>query len=151
MFSLSNMLSNYTGVTSFVCALLWRWVPRTGCFKYFSDACPTQVPTFVLALGSLMPRLRSDAFFALSFFATRIVLHIALCVTLAIQRHKVTNGSFGPAIIMACILPLHAYWFSGCVKGLLKRAKTAEKSVPVTKLPVSSLSLSGMFIVAFIS
>ncbi|KAG8221385.1 hypothetical protein J3R82DRAFT_1561 [Butyriboletus roseoflavus] len=101
-------------------------------------------PTFVLAIGSIIPRLRSDVFFALCFFTTRIALHIALCVSLAIQRQHVTNGSFGPAVIMACIFPLHAFWFSGCIKGFLKRAETVEKSAPPpTKPPVYTSSSQG--------
>jgi hypothetical protein len=90
-----------------------------------------------------MPRLRSDVFFAFCFFTTRIVYHIVLGVTLAIQRHDATGGSFVPAIIMAAIFPLHAFWFIGCLKGFLKRAKTVEKSVPVTKLPINTISSSG--------
>ena len=90
-----------------------------------------------------MPQLRSDIFFGISFFTTRIALHITVCVSLVIQRYDVTNGSFGPAIIMACIFPLHAYWFSGFIKGLLKRAAIEEKSVPVAKLPVNTVSPPG--------
>lgn len=107
-----------------------------------SDGHPVQIPTLILALGSIAPRLRSDIIFSVSFFTTRIVLHIALCISLILQRWDVTNGSFGPAIVMACILPLHAHWFTGCIKGLLKQAKAAEKSVPV-KLPVNIISLPG--------
>lgn len=109
---------------------------------FFSDAC--QVPTFVLAVGSLVPHLRSDAFFAVCFFLTRIALHIALSVSLVIQRHEVTNGSFGPAIITACIFPLHAYWFSGCLKGFYKRAKVVEASAPTAKASVNTISSPGM-------
>ncbi|KAH0828827.1 hypothetical protein J3R83DRAFT_3296 [Lanmaoa asiatica] len=102
-----------------------------------------EIPTFVLALGSILPHFRSDVFFALCFFTTRIALHLALCASLVIQRHDVTNGSFGPAIIMACIFPLHAFWFSGCIKGFIERAKTAKKSVPPIKLPVNTISALG--------
>lgn len=107
----------------------------------FSDSWPTQIPTFVLAIGSIVPQLRSDVFFALCFFTTRIAFHIAICASLVVQRQDVTNGSFGPAVIMACIFPLHAFWFSGCIKGFLKRADTVKKSAPLTRPPVS-ISLS---------
>ncbi|KAG1856372.1 hypothetical protein DFJ58DRAFT_784822 [Suillus subalutaceus] len=66
-----------------------------------------EVPTFVLAIASLNPRFRSDVIFALS-------------------RHSVTNDSFGPGVIMACIFPLHAFWFYGCLKGFVKRAKPVK-------------------------
>lgn len=112
-------------------------------FDWFSDNLRTQIPTFILAVGSIVPRLRSDVLFALCFFSTRITFHIILFASLAIQRHDVTNGSFGPAIVMACIFPLHAFWFSGCIKGFLKQAKTVEKSVPLTKPPVNITPQTG--------
>jgi hypothetical protein len=98
-----------------------------------------------------MPRLRSDVFFAFCFFTTRIVYHIVLGVTLAIQRHDATGGSFVPAIIMAAIFPLHAFWFIGCLKGFLKRARTVEKSVPVTKFPINIISSSERLITPSVS
>lgn len=42
------------------------------------------------------------------------------------SRHNVTNDSYGPGILMACIFPLHAFWFYGCLKGFVKRAKSAQ-------------------------
>ncbi|KAL4063891.1 hypothetical protein J3A83DRAFT_4378565 [Scleroderma citrinum] len=80
-----------------------------------------EIPTFVLASASLNPRLRSDTLFAITFFSTRIALHLALCTSLIARRAEVTDGSLGPGIIMACIFPLHAFWFSGCVKGFIRR------------------------------
>lgn len=112
-------------------------------YDWFSDGFPTQIPTFVLAVGSIIPHLRSDVFFALCFFVTRIAFHVTLSASLITQRHDITNGSFGPAIIMACIFPLHTFWFSGCIKGFLKRAKTVEKSVPLSKPLVNTTSHPG--------
>ncbi|KAG9309702.1 hypothetical protein JVU11DRAFT_10378 [Chiua virens] len=106
----------------------------------FALCAVMEIPTFILAVGSFAPRYRSDVVFAASFFSTRIALHIFFCISLIIQRHQVTGGSFGPAIITACIFPLHAYWFSGCLKGFMKRANTAEKAASTTKLPVDTSS-----------
>ncbi|KAH7881857.1 hypothetical protein F5I97DRAFT_470844 [Phlebopus sp. FC_14] len=88
-----------------------------------------EVPTFALAIASIDARLRSDVFFAVSFFTTRILLHIVLCVSLFVDRDVVTGGSFGPGVIMACIFPLHAFWFSGCIKGFVKRANLSKTPV----------------------
>ena len=38
-----------------------------------------ELPTFVLALGAVAPRLRADLSFGLSFFAFRVAYHVALC------------------------------------------------------------------------
>ena len=66
--------------------------------------------------------------FALAFFSTRIALHIALCVTSALQYASATRGSHAPAAILACVFPLHAFWLYGCIRGFAKRAR-ARKTV----------------------
>lgn len=100
----------------------FSWFP----FARLENANMIQVPTFILAIASLNPRFRSDIIFALSFFATRIVLHVFLCASMVVSRHTITNDSYGPGILMACIFPLHAFWFYGCLKGFVKRAKSAK-------------------------
>lgn len=91
-----------------------------------------EIPTFVLASASINPRLRSNAVFATSFFLTRIVLHAAFGVSLIARRAQVTDGSLGPGIIMACIFPLHVFWFSGSVKNFVKQSE----SKPETRVAV---------------
>lgn len=86
-----------------------------------------EIPTFVLAIATLYPHLRSDVLFATTFFLTRIVLHVRLGLSFFLHRARVTDGSMGPGIIMACIFPLHAFWFSGCVKGFVKRSQQGKK------------------------
>ncbi|KAF9219091.1 hypothetical protein BS17DRAFT_811338 [Gyrodon lividus] len=92
-----------------------------------------EIPTFMLAVASINARLRSDVLFVVCFLITRIALHVAVGVSLVVQRQDVTGGSFAPGVIMACIFPLHAYWLSGSIKGFLKRAKS-PRSVPGTKI-----------------
>ncbi|KAI6162835.1 hypothetical protein EDD17DRAFT_1572703 [Pisolithus thermaeus] len=86
-----------------------------------------EIPTFVLAIAALNPNLRSDVLFATTFFLTRIALHVRLGLSFFLQRARVTEGSMGPGILMACIFPLHAFWFSGCVKGFVKRNQQGKK------------------------
>lgn len=86
-----------------------------------------EIPTFVLAIATIYPHLRSDVLFAATFFLTRILLHVRLGFSFFLHRARVTDGSMGPGIIMACIFPLHAFWFSGCVKGFVKRSQQGKK------------------------
>jgi hypothetical protein len=44
---------------------------------------------------------------------------------------------------MACIFPLHAHWFSGCIKDFIKRVEI-QKPVPETKI-VNPRSVPGAF------
>jgi hypothetical protein len=91
-----------------------------------------QLPTFILALGSIYPNFRSNTLFALAFFTTRIVFHILLCVSYLLPNNRAyaTGGSFLPAGLLACIFPLHAFWFSGCVKGFIKRNRMENRMEP---------------------
>ncbi|KIK74251.1 hypothetical protein PAXRUDRAFT_176297, partial [Paxillus rubicundulus Ve08.2h10] len=83
--------------------------------------------------ASVNARLRSDVLFAICFFLTRIVLHAVLGVSIIVQRKVVVGGSIYPGVIMACIFVLHAHWFSGCIKGFIKRAEI-RRPVPETKI-----------------
>ncbi|KAG2360617.1 hypothetical protein BDR07DRAFT_1412113 [Suillus spraguei] len=127
--------SVYIFIVEYTCRMGWSHL--------FVLCAVMEVPTFLLAIASLDARFRSDLVFALSFFATRIVLHILLCVSMLVSRHNVTNNSFGPGVLMACIFPLHAFWFYGSLKGFVKRAE-APKPQPVKQGSVTAPpSLSG--------
>ncbi|KAG2346404.1 hypothetical protein BDR05DRAFT_981505 [Suillus weaverae] len=119
-----NLLTGWIHHTIYI--FIVEYACRMGWSHLFTLCAVMEVPTFVLAISSLNSRFRSDVVFALSFFATRIVLHIFLCASMVVSRHNVTNDSYGPGVIMTCVFPLHAFWFYGCLKGFVKRAKSAK-------------------------
>lgn len=130
-----NLLTGWIHHSIYI--LVVEYACRMGWSHLFSLSSVMEVPTFILAIASLNPRFRSDVIFALSFFATRIILHLFLCASMVVSRHDVTNDSYGPGVIMACIFPLHAFWFYGCLKGFAKRAKSGKPQ------PVKQGSTSG--------
>ena len=93
-----------------------------------------QLPTFLLAISSLYPRLRSNIAFAVAFFVTRILLHIIWCISYFMPTNRIhtTGGSILPSVMLAGVFPLHALWFRGCVKGFIKRHK--EDRAPARKV-----------------
>jgi hypothetical protein len=66
-----------------------------------------EVPTFVLAIGSVWNDLRSDYLFGVSFFLTRILFN-------AFQAYKLAQLNSDGYIWKVCVLVLclHLYWFS---------------------------------------
>lgn len=65
-----------------------------------------ELPTFVLALGSVFPALRTDKLFGVSFFILRIVFH-GYSTSLAILSNTDT-----PVCVLMCIfMVLHVIWF----------------------------------------
>ncbi|KAJ7590603.1 hypothetical protein C8J56DRAFT_782376 [Mycena floridula] len=93
-----------------------------------------EFPTFFLGLTTLYPRLRSNLFFAISFFLTRISFHIVLCMSYLLPKNRaaITDGSFIPALLLLAILPLHAMWFRGCVRGFIRRAGSEQITLRAT-------------------
>ena len=69
-----------------------------------------EVPTFLLALGSMFPSLRTDFGFGISFFLLRIVFHI-LIFSYAIYSRTDTLTH----VLYGLTLTLHLHWFSNWI------------------------------------
>ncbi|KAF8066611.1 hypothetical protein FPV67DRAFT_1416858 [Lyophyllum atratum] len=99
-----------------------------------------EIPTFILGITILYPRLRSNILFAVSFFMTRITLHVILAVSYLPRNNRMhtTGGSFVPATLLAGIFPLHVMWFRGCLRGFVKRAsqKDPGQTPPVVEFSI---------------
>ncbi|CAE7114254.1 unnamed protein product [Rhizoctonia solani] len=87
---------------------LIQYITSVGWSNIFCLALIMEIPTLLLALGSLNPRWRSDYLFAGVFFSTRILLHIALIVAYGgvyfgkagnmSGEFEATSGSFPPIL-----------------------------------------------------
>ncbi|CAE6451718.1 unnamed protein product [Rhizoctonia solani] len=132
-----------------------------------------EIPTLLLALGSLDQCLRSDYLFAGVFFSTRILLHVALIVAYAgvyfreasgVPRHfevsfptisetnqTLTNTQNAtapksldsplPALFLLAAFPMHYMWFTGCVRGILRRrvkVTNTKADVPIVLVSTSA-------------
>ncbi|KAK7023287.1 hypothetical protein R3P38DRAFT_1103752 [Favolaschia claudopus] len=106
---------------------------------FFCLAAFMELPTFLLGLSTLLPALRSNALFALTFFATRICFHVVLMTACAM-----TNTLRIPACILLSVFPLHVMWFKGCVAGFIRRYKAgklaAKAAEGIVVVPASSSS-----------
>ncbi|KAF8186545.1 hypothetical protein K438DRAFT_1835785 [Mycena galopus ATCC 62051] len=89
---------------------------RSGWAHLFCLAAVMELPTFILGASTLLPALRSNVVFALTFFATRIAFHLVLLYGLV-----ATPGLRVPAGILVLVFPMHAMWFRGCVAGFVRR------------------------------
>lgn len=96
----------------------------------FALAGLMELPTFHLAISVLHPRLRHNILFAAMFFATRIAFHVGLFISYFSKatRTKAVGGSFVPASLFAAIFPLHVQWFTGCIKGFIRRSKARREA-----------------------
>jgi hypothetical protein len=69
---------------------------------------PIEVPTFILAVGSVFPAMRNDFLFGTTFFAFRLVYETALCI------YSLTLPDLPRAYILGVFLTttaMHLFWF----------------------------------------
>jgi hypothetical protein len=74
----------------------------------FMCALVEELPTFILAIGTIFPQFRQDLAFGLTFFVTRILFHSYLIVYMFRLQP--------PVVITICYLNpllLHLHWFYG--------------------------------------
>lgn len=86
----------------------------------------SELPTFLLALGSFDSTLRNNTLFGITFFCTRILYHIFL---IWICRDQ--SIIFYLSIIVLC---MHLYWFKGWFHKYGFNIKTNKKTKLKTKL-----------------
>jgi hypothetical protein len=88
-----------------------------GYSRGFLFCFPLEIPTFLLALGTIWSFLRTDLAFGFLFFWCRIVYHAGL-----IYRIYSVEG-FGGSAWKLCSPPLllHLHWFSNWCQSAMKR------------------------------
>ncbi|KAE9391290.1 hypothetical protein BT96DRAFT_311603 [Gymnopus androsaceus JB14] len=117
---------------------------RQGWAHVFALAAFMEFPTLILGTATLFPRIRSNIFFAVSFFLTRILFHIIIGVAYYLPKNRPLTraalsalsssttaapiGSVAPAVLLTFVFPMHAGWFLGCLKGFKKRAKLRREA-----------------------
>ncbi|KAI8059672.1 hypothetical protein BDF21DRAFT_467400 [Thamnidium elegans] len=92
------------------------WAIKTQICSAFIMMCILEVPTFLLALGSIRTQLRRDYVFASAFVLTRILFH-AYAIKCAWSMDP-----FGPVVnALSFFFPVHCYWFYGFIKQQLRK------------------------------
>lgn len=79
--------------------------PWTSCFLFF---LPAELPTFLLGLGTIVPKFRNDLLFGITFFCTRIVMHIYLLTYSYMSQTAPIVLIFGVLTLL-----MHLQWFYG--------------------------------------
>lgn len=105
----------------------------TGLYPIYLLHMLSELPTYLLALGSFDPMFRNDNWFGLTFFTTRIGYHSILTY---IFRHNNLMLGFSLAA-----LALHIYWFYGWYKKYGKyifKEKEVKKDESKTKSEITS-------------
>lgn len=78
-------------------------------YSGFAIVAIEEIPTFLLALGSIFPMLRTDLGFGISFFLLRIVYHGGFFISAFYFIHDIEPMV---AFLFAGTLLLHLHWFS---------------------------------------
>ncbi|KAJ3055966.1 hypothetical protein HK097_008575 [Rhizophlyctis rosea] len=81
-----------------------------------------ELPTAVLALGSINKSWRNDMVFGGTFFATRIAIHAYF-----IQDLYFSFPGRGLWMVLAGVMPLHVIWFRGWILQQLRKKREGTK------------------------
>ncbi|CAO3632505.1 unnamed protein product [Cunninghamella blakesleeana] len=109
------------------------WVMKKRYTGLFITMCVLEIPTFLLALGSIHKPFRNDYVFATTFVSTRILFHAFMILNTFLFFH------FHPmTIALTAFFPLHCYWFYGFI--LQQKRISKEKKNKVLETEKSSLS-----------
>ncbi|ORZ15355.1 hypothetical protein BCR42DRAFT_393241 [Absidia repens] len=104
-----DMLTGWVHHITYFCLL--SWVLNQHFTGVFIAMCLLEIPTFLLALGSIHSPWRRDYLFASAFLSTRIVFH-SFMIASAFRLYR-----FGPiTCALSAFLPVHIYWFFGFIK-----------------------------------
>ncbi|KAI9478744.1 MAG: hypothetical protein EXX96DRAFT_258326 [Benjaminiella poitrasii] len=92
------------------------WLLRWRSASFFTANCLLELPTLILALGSMKEKLRCDILFAFTFFMLRLVFHACMIVALK-KSHRLEILW----LVAVAVFPLHIYWFYGIITQLVKK------------------------------
>ncbi|KAI8646761.1 hypothetical protein BD408DRAFT_439854 [Parasitella parasitica] len=118
-----DMLTGWIHHITYLLVLSWGIHNRLT--AVFIMMCSLEVPTFILALGSVRSQLRQDYVFAATFLTTRIVFH-----AYAIKCAWVMEPLGSVVIALMAFFPVHCFWFYGFIKQQIRlAAKKRQESV----------------------
>ncbi|CAO3654173.1 unnamed protein product [Mucor fragilis] len=104
------------------------WAIHNQYTAVFIMMCSLELPTFVLALGSVRSQLRRDYVFASTFLVTRILFH-----AYAIKCAWVMKP-YGPVVTaLSAFFPVHCFWFYGFIKQQIRLASKRKQQALANK------------------
>lgn len=107
----------YIGLFLYVLHRRWTYIAATGAIF--------ELPTFVMGIACMFPRLRSNIGFTSTFFLTRIFFHFALILTMASPKGRqaaFVDGSWAPFFCITLPFPMHLWWGYKAIRGMQRRA-----------------------------
>lgn len=101
-----ELLTGWIHHITYLCVLTWAIAQQYTAI--FIMMCSLELPTFILAIGSVRSYLRRDYLFATTFLLTRIVFH-GYAIWTAYKME-----TFGPVMLaLSAFFPVHCFWFYG--------------------------------------
>lgn len=105
------------------------WLMRCKSTSFFTVNAILELPTVILALGSMKASWRCDVLFACTFFALRLVYH-AFMILAVKQYHRIESLW----LVATLVFPLHVYWFYGIIQLQIKRLRAHFKSKSIAMI-----------------
>ncbi|KDN52299.1 hypothetical protein K437DRAFT_261410 [Tilletiaria anomala UBC 951] len=106
----------YTGLFLYILHKRWTYIAGAGAIF--------ELPTFIMGMASMFPRLRSNRGFTISFFLTRVFFHAGLICMLATAKGRsapFVDGGIGPCLFLALPFPMHLWWGYKAIRSMQRR------------------------------
>jgi len=106
----------------FLYTVLYCELLRRGGTQFVIAGACCEMPTFIMALGVVVPAQRRDMAFGVTFFFTRIVWFVLLLCVYAVPAYNelVPPVLFVPPLVAA--IAMHCWWWRGWLVGQGRRA-----------------------------
>lgn len=116
--------------------LLGSWLLQRGWASSLVAFSANELPTLLLALGSVNKAWRTDLPFGIAYFLTRICMTIAAWY-MHWRFNHISNAAW---MIMTPIVMLHCHWFRGWLisYGKTRRAASATRDIPAAAATTTS-------------
>lgn len=135
LFGLIFYRTHLDPLTAYVHHTLYIWITITAFtgnggfanFEPFSGGLAAllveELPTLLLALGSVFPSLRTDLGFGLTFFLFRIMFHAAM------MAYSIHSGVSTLVTILYCVtMSMHVFWFYSWASKYGKKSKKPKEN-----------------------
>ena len=109
--------SVYTVLFAIVLHNRWTHIAATGAIF--------ELPTLIMGMASMFPKLRSNIGFTVTFLITRVFFHAAIIYALATDRGlnaPFIEGSYMPVSMVSLPFPMHLWWGYKALRSMQRRA-----------------------------
>jgi hypothetical protein len=108
--------------------MLYSTMAAYGGTQYLIAGACCEMPTFIMALGTVVPELRQELAFGVTFLFTRIIWFSLLLVVYSISSYNAWLPAYLYAPPLVAAIAMHIWWMRAWFVGMIVRRKRAKEN-----------------------